>query len=148
MAVVGKSQPSSILNIIAETPKTNKEEAETVSLTFVGELPEFAPEQHPMKGSVFFNPANESQIIVRDFYYPQPGPDAFFWAGESLPACSTESINSTNYLLDTDRVGTTDYSDESQPILPAYDGTQGDLSLTLPPGAKTKSVIQINKLSI
>ena len=40
----------------------------------------------------------------------------------------------------------TDYSDESQPILPAYDGTQGDLSLTLPPGAATKSVFT-NKLS-
>ena len=58
---------------INETPKTNQEDETngTVALTFVGELPEFAPEQHPMKGSVFFNPTNESQIIVRDFYYPQ-----------------------------------------------------------------------------
>ena len=58
---------------INETPKTNQEDEtnETVALTFVGELPEFAPEQHPMKGSVFFNPTNESQIIVRGFYYPQ-----------------------------------------------------------------------------
>ena len=37
-------------------------------------------------------------------------------------------------------ISATDYSDESQLILPAYDGTQGDLTLTLPPGAKTKSV--------
>ena len=37
-------------------------------------------------------------------------------------------------------ISATEYSDESQPILPAYDGTQGDLTLTLPPGAKTKSV--------
>ena len=55
---------------IDETPKSNQEKDEA-ALTFIGELPEFAPEQHPMRGSVFFNPANESQIIVRDFYYPQ-----------------------------------------------------------------------------
>ena len=55
---------------IDETQKSNQEK-DAAALTFIGELPEFAPEQHPMKGSVFFNPANESQIIVRDFYYPQ-----------------------------------------------------------------------------
>ena len=32
-----------------------------------------------------------------------------------------------------------DYYDPDQPILPAYDGTQGDLLLTLPPGASTRS---------
>ena len=93
-------------------------------LSYVGDLPEFAPKQHPMRGSIFFNPANETQIIVKGFYYPQvtlsqlctpgincndmhqPGPDAFFWAGENLPSCSSESISQTvNYLLDTERVG-------------------------------------------
>ena len=53
-----------------------------------------------VSGSVFFNPNNQSQIIVRDFFYPKPGPDAFFWAGESEPACSEDSITKTiNYLL-------------------------------------------------
>ena len=61
---------------IDETPKA-KQEHEEEALTFIGDLPEFAPEQHPMKGSVFFNPANESQIIVRDFYYPQVTYDIF-----------------------------------------------------------------------
>ena len=55
---------------IDETPKS-KQKNEKEALTFIGDLPEFAPEQHPMSGSVFFNPANESQIIVRGFYYPQ-----------------------------------------------------------------------------
>ena len=32
----------------------------------------------------------------------------------------------------------TDYQSADQPILPAYDGTQGDLVLTLPPGANTR----------
>ena len=31
-----------------------------------------------------------------------------------------------------------DYYREEQPILPAYDGTQGDLVLTLPAGVSTR----------
>jgi len=94
-----------------------------------------------MKGKIFFNPGNESQIIVRDFYYPQPGPDAFFWVGETSPSCSSESINNTkNYLLDPYQIGSTEYSNEKQPILPAYDGRQGDLILTLPVGASTSNL--------
>ena len=51
-------------------------------------------------GAVFFSPTNQSLIIVRDFFYPKPGPDAFFWAGESSPSCSSDSITKTkNFLL-------------------------------------------------
>ena len=58
------------------------------------------------KGAVYFNPANESQIIVKNFYYTGPGPDAYFWVGESEPVCSRESILKTeNYLLDPYSVG-------------------------------------------
>merc|ERR1712029_263345 len=68
-------------------------------------------------------------------------PDAFFWVGESLPSCSSESIKKTkNYLLDPYTVGSSDYYREEQPILPAYDGTQGDLVLTLPAGASTSDL--------
>merc|ERR1712025_590774 len=119
-----------LLNVIDEKPKSQK-----------GDLPEFAPKQHPMRGTIYFNPANQSQIIVKDFYYPKPGPDAFFWVGESLPSCSSESIKKTkNYLLDPYTVGSSDYYREDQPILPAYDGTQGDLVLTLPAGASTSDL--------
>ena len=49
-------------------------------------------------------------------------------------------LNTIMCLYEYLKILATDYSDASQPILPAYDGTQGDLSLTLPPGAATKSV--------
>merc|ERR1711872_246489 len=110
------------------------------SLTKVGELPEFAPEMHPMKGGIFMNEQDESQIIVRGFYYPQAGPDAFFWAGEDEPACSEQSIGGKTYLLAPGQVGSTDYFNKNQPILPTYDGKQGDLVLTLPPGASTRNL--------
>jgi len=55
-----------LLNVIDEKPKSQK-----ANLQLIGELPEFAPKQHPMRGTVYFNPANQSQIIVKDFYYPQ-----------------------------------------------------------------------------
>merc|ERR1711868_349366 len=71
-----------LLNVIDERPKSQK-----ANLQLIGELPEFAPKQHPMRGwisetskffiqifsdllgTVYFNPANQSQIIVKDFYY-------------------------------------------------------------------------------
>ena len=56
-------------------------------------------------GSIFFNDADESQIIVRGFYYSQPGPDAFFWAGEDEPSCSEQSVGGRNYLLAPGQVG-------------------------------------------
>merc|ERR1719516_784863 len=68
-------------------------------LTKVGELPQRLPEMHPMRGSVYFDDNDDSKIIVRGFYYPQAGPDAFFWAGEDEPSCSKESIGGKNYLL-------------------------------------------------
>ena len=90
------------------------------SLHKVGELPEFAPDQHPMRGvetgndatytpffsgEIYFDEDDVSKIIVKGFYYPQPGPDAFFWAGEDEPSCSEESIKGQNYLLAPGKVG-------------------------------------------
>ena len=88
-------------------------------LTKVGELPEGKAEMHPMKGaqlnqanieyqflgSIYFNDADESKIIIKGFYYPQPGPDAFFWAGEDEPGCSEQSVEGRNYLLAPGQVG-------------------------------------------
>ena len=54
---------------------------------------------------MYFNANDDSQIIVRGFYYPQPGPDAFFWAGEDEPSCSEQSITGRNYLLAPGKVG-------------------------------------------
>ena len=54
---------------------------------------------------MYFNDNDDSQIIVRGFYYPQAGPDAFFWAGEDDPSCSEQSITGTNYLLAPGKVG-------------------------------------------
>jgi len=106
----------------------------------VGDLPQRVPEMHPMRGSVFFNAADDSQIIVRGFYYPQAGPDAFFWAGEDEPGCSEESIAGRNYLLAPGIVGSRDYYNQDQPILPPYSGTEGDIVLTLPPGVSARNL--------
>ena len=62
----------------------------------------------PIQGSIYFNDDNESQIIVRGFYYPQAGPDAFFWAGEDEPICSEESVGGRNYLLAPGQMGSKD----------------------------------------
>ena len=39
---------------VDETPKSAQKQvaAEAEDLTFVGDIPEFAPEQHPMRGNV------------------------------------------------------------------------------------------------
>ena len=51
---------------VDESPKSaqNQEaaEAEDEDLTFVGDIPEFAPEQHPMKGITYYN---SSSIDIR-----------------------------------------------------------------------------------
>ena len=58
-----------------------------------------------ISGTILYNEDNESQIIVRGFTYPNPGPDAFFWAGEDEPSCSEESVSGRNYLLAPGQVG-------------------------------------------
>ena len=84
----------------------------------VGEFPEFTPEWHPMRGlniiikthdsifnqtwgSIYFNPSNKTQIILRGFYYPKPGPNAFFWAGEMEPSCNSDSVSFSIFLLES-----------------------------------------------
>merc|ERR1712002_177239 len=125
----------------SESPKNIVEIQSTKeSLHKVGELPEFAPDQHPMRGEIYFDEADDSKIIVKGFYYPQPGPDAFFWAGEDEPSCSEESIKGQNYLLAPGKAGSRDYYNKDQPILPPYSGTEGDIVLTLPPGASVKNL--------
>merc|ERR1712189_13205 len=37
------------------------------------------PEMHPLKGDVFYRLDDDSVITISNFYYPSPGPDAFFW---------------------------------------------------------------------
>jgi len=109
-------------------------------ITKVGDLPQRVPEMHPMRGSVYFNANDDSQIIVKGFYYPQAGPDAFFWAGEDEPSCSEQSITGRNYLLAPGKVGSRDYYNKDQPILPPYSGTEGDIVLTLPPGVSARNL--------
>jgi len=144
-ASAGHKSPQSIPSvrkIVASTGILNFIDAvpSKPHLAKVGELPAQKAEMHPMSGSIFFNDADESQIIVRGFYYSQPGPDAFFWAGEDEPSCSEQSVGGRNYLLAPGQVGSTDYYNEAQPILPAYHGDQGDLVLTLPAGASTRNL--------
>ena len=38
-------------------------------------------------------------LIVSDFFYPSPGPDAFFWAGEDSPGCDENSVENNSYNL-------------------------------------------------
>ena len=44
-------------------------------------------------------------IIVSGFYYTQPGPDAFFWAGEDSPGCNEDSIEHNSYPMAPGQVG-------------------------------------------
>ena len=45
-----------------------------------------------------------SVLTVDDFHYTNPGPDAFFWAGEE-GGCDPASIDNKSYNLAPGRVG-------------------------------------------
>eukprot|EP00091_Calanus_sinicus_P008730 TRINITY_DN20922_c0_g1_i1.p1 TRINITY_DN20922_c0_g1~~TRINITY_DN20922_c0_g1_i1.p1 ORF type:complete len:186 (-),score=21.63 TRINITY_DN20922_c0_g1_i1:163-669(-) len=63
----------------------------------LGELVALKPEMHPMRGTIYYNKDDESMIIVSGFYYPSPGPDAFFWAGSDSAGCDEHSIDHNSY---------------------------------------------------
>merc|ERR1711915_1084408 len=56
------------------------------------------PEMHPLKGDVFYRLDDDSVITISNFYYPSPGPDAFFWVGET-GKCDVDSIGKNRILL-------------------------------------------------
>ena len=77
------------------------------------------PEMHPLKGEpwflkedlqslvkgdVFYRLDDDSVITISNFYYPSPGPDAFFWVGET-GKCDVDSIGKRSYPLAPGKVG-------------------------------------------
>merc|ERR1712106_441628 len=135
----GSKCPGSARRIEAKEPVPLPAEAEGNKLK-LGELVALKPDQHPMEGTVYYNKDDESMIIVSKFFYPSPGPDAFFWAGEDSPGCDENSIRNSSYNLAPGVLGSSDYLSPQQPILPAYDGLQGDLVLRLPAGKTVRDL--------
>merc|ERR1712215_485410 len=105
----------------------------------LGTLSPNKPEKHPLDGTVFYRLDDDTVITVVNFYYPSPGPDAFFWVGES-GGCDEDSIDNKSYPLAPGKVGTRDYYGADQPILPAYDGHSKDVVLRLPEGVTVKDI--------
>ena len=62
-------------------------------------------------GTVSYSKDDLSKIVVSDFYYPSPGPDAFFWAGEDTPGCDEKSIENLSYNLTPGKLGSKFYFD-------------------------------------
>ena len=58
-----------------------------------------------VSGTIYYNKDDESMIIVSGFYYPSPGPDAFFWAGEDSPGCNDNSIENGSYNMSPGTLG-------------------------------------------
>ena len=48
-------------------------------------------------------------LVVSDFFYPSPGPDAFFWAGEDHPGCNEKSIENNSYNLAPGKLGSKEH---------------------------------------
>ena len=48
-------------------------------------------------------------IVVSDFFYPSPGPDAFFWAGEDSPGCDENSIENSSYNMAPGKLASKSY---------------------------------------
>ena len=55
-------------------------------------------------GDVFYRVDDDTVLTVVGFKYPSPGPDAFFWVGES-GSCDVDSINKKSYPLAPGKVG-------------------------------------------
>ena len=49
-------------------------------------------------------------IIVSHFFYPSPGPDAFFWAGEDSPGCDENSIENSSYNMAPGKLASKSYN--------------------------------------
>merc|ERR1711962_1127471 len=74
---------------------------------------------HPLNGSVYYRVSDPSTIVVVGLHYTQPGPDAFFWAGERRVngGCNNDNIAEDSYSLAPGEIGTNDYYDIAKPIL-------------------------------
>jgi len=97
---------------------------------------------HPLNGSVYYRVSDPGTIVVVGLHYTQPGPDAFFWAGETRVngGCNDDNIAQDSYSLAPGEIGTNDYYDIAKPVLPAYDGSQKDIILRLPAGVTVRSL--------
>ena len=116
-------------------------------------------------GSVYYRVSDPGTLVVVGLHYTQPGPDAFFWAGERRVngGCNDDNIASDSYSLHPGQVGSklwqisdkddilikehnqfrtcildNDYYDVAKPVLPAYDGSQKDIILRLPYGVTVR----------
>ena len=58
-------------------------------------------------GSVFYRANEPGTIVVSNFHYTQPGPDAFFWAGERRinGGCNDDNIAPDSYSLAPGQTG-------------------------------------------
>merc|ERR1712013_535371 len=95
----------------------------------LGDLVELKSAMHPLNGSVYYRVSDPGTIVVVGLHYTQPGPDAFFWAGETRVngGCNDDNIAQDSYSLTPGEIGTNDYYDIAKPVLPAYDGSQKDI---------------------
>eukprot|EP00090_Calanus_glacialis_P046798 TRINITY_DN9363_c0_g1_i1.p1 TRINITY_DN9363_c0_g1~~TRINITY_DN9363_c0_g1_i1.p1 ORF type:complete len:163 (-),score=37.73 TRINITY_DN9363_c0_g1_i1:153-641(-) len=109
------------------------------SLKKLGTLTPNKPEKHPLSGDVFTRLDDDTVITIVNFFYSKPGPDAFFWVGES-GSCGVDAIGKKSYPLAPGKVGTRNYDSPEQPILPEYDGTEKDVVLRLPEGVTVKDI--------
>ena len=91
-------------------------------LKAVASLSPNKPEKHPLTGQfslfsllwyliinvypgdVYYRLDDDSVITVVNFFYPSPGPDSFFWAGEN-GGCDEDSIGKNSYPLSPGKVG-------------------------------------------
>ena len=58
-------------------------------------------------GSVYYRVSDPGTLVVVGLHYTQPGPDAFFWAGERRVngGCNDDNIASDSYSLHPGQVG-------------------------------------------
>ena len=99
--------PLAFSNVCKLFPRTghNSISISPIKKKKLGELVALKPEMHPMRGTIYYNKDDESMIIVSGFYYPSPGPDAFFWAGSDSPGCDEHSIDHHSYPMAPGKVG-------------------------------------------
>jgi len=112
---------------------------ETHYLSYLGSFNATKPEMHPLEGNIYYRLDDENVLTVINFVYPNPGPDAFFWAGENGD-CDGDSIDNKSYNLIPGGRGHSDYFSQDQPILETYEGNQADLVLRLPKGVSVSDL--------
>ena len=56
---------------------------------------------------MYFRVGDPGAIVVSGFHYTQPGPDAFFWAGERRVngGCNDDNISPDSYSLAPGEIG-------------------------------------------